>query len=207
MPPVPAQRLGALTTLATMGFAAVVGLIAVVDTDSAPAGVGVGVGVAVTVFAAGATIVCGLACVARHRLELAGLAGVVVAGLSVDLLVLAMWLDIESEAYGKIVGIGFVWTFFGLLVLGLALAVAPTGEPARAAFLAAVAVTAVAGLIASWLVATAGTSGDGGLSVFGSPVELVGDDGLLRALGAAFVLLSALWFAALAAGRLERAPR
>ena len=120
--------------------------------------------------------------------------------LPIDLLVLALLLEIDNEAYGKVAGIAFVWTFFGLLVLGLTLAVGSSGDLARALYLAAVATTAVAGLISTWLVATAG-------SVFGDPVEVIGDDGLLRALGAAFVLLAALWFAALAASRLERVTR
>lgn len=200
MLPTPPLRLGAMIALATLGFAAVVGLIAVIDADAVQNAVAVGVGVAATVFAAGATIACGLACLDRGRLEIPALAGVAVAGIAVDLLVLAAWLEIDNEAYGKVTGIAFVWTFFGLLVLGLTLAVGPSGDLARALYLAAVATTAAAGLISTWLVATAG-------SVFGNPVEIIGDDGLLRALGAAFVLLAALWFAALAASRLERATR
>ena len=33
------------------------------------------------------------------------LAGLVAVGLSVDLLVLAIWLDIDSRWYGKLVGV------------------------------------------------------------------------------------------------------
>ena len=202
MLPVAPLRLAALATLATQGFAAVVGLIAVIDADAVQNAVAVGVGVALTVFAAGATIVCGLTCLARGKLELPALAGVVIAGIATDLFVLALWLEIDNEAYGKMTGVAFVWTFFGLLVLGLTLAVTPSGDLARALYIAAVATAAVAGFIATWLVATAGSLSG---SVFGNPVAVIDDDGLLRALGAAFVLLAALWFAALAAGRLERA--
>ena len=161
MLPIPPLRLAALFTLATQGFAAVVGLIAVIDADAVQSAVAVGVGVALTVFAAGATIVCGLACLARGRLELPALAGVLIAGIAVDLLALAIWLEIDSEAYGKVAGIAFVWTFFALIVLGLTLAVAPSGDLARGLYLGAVATASVAGLIATWLVATAG-------SVFGN---------------------------------------
>ena len=120
------------------------------------------------------------------------------AGLAIDLLVLAVWLEIHSEAYGKVAGIAFVWTFFGLIALGLTLAVGAPAELARALYLAALVTIGAAALISTWLVATAG-------SVVGNPVDVLGDDGLLRALGASFVLLAALWFGALAASRLERA--
>ena len=40
---------------------------------------------------------------------------------------------------------------------------------------------------------------------FGVPFAAIGDDDLLRALGAALVLLAALWFAALAASKLTPA--
>ena len=45
--------------------------------------------------------------------------------------------------------------------------------------------TAVAALLATWLVATAG-------SLVADPFGAIGDDGPLRALGAAFVLLATL---------------
>ena len=71
-------------------------------------------------------------------------------------------------------------------------------------------VTVLAGLISTWLVATGG--GDSGASgdfsdrgPFGVPFAAIGDDDLLRALGAALVLLAALWFAALAASKLTLA--
>jgi cytosine/uracil/thiamine/allantoin permease len=201
MQPISPLRAGALASLASLGFAAVVGLIAVVDANAVQSAVGVGLGIAVTVFAAGATIVCGLACLARGRVELPALAAVVAAGVALDLLVLALWLDIQSEAYGKAVGVGFVWTFFALLVLGLTLALGTPRTLARALYLAAVTSCTAAGLISTWLVVR---GGDGGSAV-SDPLGAIGSDGLLRALGAALVLVAAFWFGALAAGRLEAA--
>ena len=58
------------------------------------------------------------------------------AGLAIDLLVLAVWLEIDSEAYGKVAGVAFVWTFFGLIALGLTLAVGAPAELARALYAA-----------------------------------------------------------------------
>jgi hypothetical protein len=198
MEPVSPLQVGAAASLATLGFAAVVGLIAVVDADAVQSAVGIGVGVAFTVFATGATIVCGLACLARGRVEPLALGAVVTAGVAADLLVLAVWLDIQSEAYGKVVGVGFVWVLVDLLVLGLTLAVGAPGDVTRAMYLAAVVSTLAAGLISTWLVITAGNGA--GLA---DPLSAIGDDGLLRALGAAFVLLAAFWLATLAAARLE----
>jgi hypothetical protein len=204
--PVPALRLGALIALVALGFAAVVGLVAVVDTDSPAAGAGLGLGVAVLVFLTGATLACALACLARGRLVYVALGSVAVAGLAVDLAVLAIWREIDSEAYGKVTVIAMSWTLLALVVLSLTLAVGDPGESSRYVYLAAVVVAAAAGLILTWLVSTAGTD-EIGAEAFGAPVGVLGDDGLLRALGAALVLLSTLWFAALATSRLERAAR
>ena len=102
-----------------MAIAGVVGLIAVLDADSDVAAVGVGFGVAYVIFLAGGTVACALACLARGRLEALSLGALVASGLAVDLLVLAIWLEIDSEAYAKLVGIAFVISVFGLIVLGL----------------------------------------------------------------------------------------
>jgi hypothetical protein len=112
---------GAWITLATLAFAAVFGFIAVLDTDSVAAAFGTGFGVALLVFLTGATIACALACLARRRLELLGLGSIVAAGAALDMLVLAIWLDIDSDAYGKVVGIAYVWSLLALVILGLAL--------------------------------------------------------------------------------------
>jgi hypothetical protein len=81
-------------------------------------------------------------------------------------------------------------------------------------YLGAVTMTLIAGLLSTWLIASG--SGDdsvagesipeGGTNVPLDPVSygVVGDDELLRALGASLVLLAALWFGTLAADRLER---
>jgi hypothetical protein len=78
-------RVGVLMILAMLGFAALVGLVAVVDADGVGSAVGVGAGTAATVFAAGGTIACALACLARRRAEILALGGLAVSGLAVDL--------------------------------------------------------------------------------------------------------------------------
>lgn len=200
-------EVGALIALGTLGLAAVLGIVAVLDESREAAAFGAGFGVAVLVFLSGATIVCGLACLARGRAEIVALASTAVAGVALDLVVLAIWRDIESETYTKIAGIGAAWTFLALIALGLTLAVSARGRLSRPLFLGAVSSTLVAGLVSTYLIATAGDEGSsdvlGGDSgvVFGlSP----GNDALLRVLGVAFVLLAALWFGAIAAQRLER---
>lgn len=195
-------EIGALLTLGALAFAAVVGVIAVLDAGSRAAGFGVGLGIAVLIFIAGATIACALACLARGRMELVAIVGLAAACISIDLLILAVWLEIENEAYAKVTGVGFVWSFFALVILGLALAVAAARDLAFVLYACAVAATGAAALVSTWLVVTAGTED---VPVTTSPAGLLpGDDGLLQALGAIFVLLAAFWFGALAAGRLER---
>ena len=58
------------------------------------------------------------------------LAGLVAVGLSVDLLVPAIWLDIDSKGYVKLVGVAGAWAFFALLILGLTLAAQPRDHTA-----------------------------------------------------------------------------
>jgi hypothetical protein len=202
-------RLGVIIILTTLGVAAVAGLIAVLDADHVGSAAGIGFGIAVLVFTVGGTIACALACLVRRKVEIAALAGLLVAGIALDLLVVAIWKNVDDEAYGKVAGITFAWTLFSLLVLGLTLA---TGEPTsddssrgvRVLYGLAVAAAVVSGTITTWLVATAG---DAGLSDLGpsavSGVQL-DDDKLLRALGATLVLAATLWFAALAASRIDR---
>lgn len=209
-------RLGALMTFATLGFAGVVGLIAVFDADQVVSGFGRGLGIAFTVFLAGATIACALACLGRGRATIVSLGSIASAGLAIDMIVLAIWLEIDNETYGKIAGIAFAWSFFALIALGLTLAVGSPSGRARVPYGGAVGATILAGLISIWLIANAGgretISGesfpeDGGSSSALNPIpyNALGDDELLRLLGAALVVLAALWFAALAASRLERA--
>jgi hypothetical protein len=198
-------RLGVVISLTTLGFAGVAGLIAVLDADQEVSAVGIGLGIALAVFLVGGTIACGLACLIRRRVELAALAGIVAAGVAIDLLVVAIWKEIGNETYGKIVGVSFAWTLYALVILGLTLAVARIeirrlGRSTQVLYGCSVGATVFAGLVTTWLIAT---SGD--VSATG-PVETAGvtDDGLLRALGAALVLVATLWFAALAASRIDR---
>jgi hypothetical protein len=150
--PMPAEdlsplRIGVLMTLVALGFAAVVGIIAVIDAGNVASAIGVGLGTAATIFLAGATIACALACLVRGRVEILALAAVAAAGLAVDLFGLAIWLEIDDDTYGKIASIAFVWTFFGLIGLGLALAVQARETLGRVLYIGALAATVVAGLI------------------------------------------------------------
>ena len=204
-PAAPAERsllqLGSMITLVAIAFAALVGVIAVVDTDSSPAGFGVGFGIALLIFLAGATLACGLACLVRGRAEVVALAAIVASCLALDLIVLAIWLEIESEAYGKTAGVAFVWSLFALIVLGLALAVERPERLALALYSSVVGLAILGGLISTWLILTAENNE---IAATASPVQALpsSDDGLLRILGVILVLMAALWFGALAASRL-----
>jgi hypothetical protein len=204
-PPAPAERsllqIGSMITLVAVAFAAVVGVIAVVDTDSSPAGFGVGFGIALLIFLAGATLACALACLVRGRLEVVALAAIVASSLALDLVVLAIWLEIENEAYGKIAGVAFVWSLFALVVLGLTLAIPRPVRIALSLYWTVVGCAGLGGLISTWLIATASS---GEIPATAAPVEALpaSDDGLLRVLGVILVLLAASWFGALAASRL-----
>jgi hypothetical protein len=198
-------EVGVLITLVSFGLAGLLGLIAVLDADEVGSAFGTGLGVAFVLVLAGATIACALSCLRRGRAEVLGLGGIVVSALAVDLLVLAILLDVENEAYGKVTGVAFVWSFFALVILGLRLGTGPLADIARLLYLGTLVATVVAGLISTWLI---GTAGDGGIPAGGLelvPAGTVGDDELLRALGGCLVAVAALWFAALAASRLERA--
>ncbi|HXG76360.1 MAG TPA: hypothetical protein VNJ53_07300 [Gaiellaceae bacterium] len=198
-------ELGALATLAALALAALVGVLAVADAGHEVSGLGVGVGVAAATFLSGAAFAVALACLARGRAEALALATIAATGVALDLLVLAVLLDLDDEAYGKLVGVAFTWSFFGLLVLGLALALPAPRGLAQTLYVAAVVAALAAGLVTTWLVATAGSE-DGVVTESGLvPVDALGSEGLLRPLGVALVLLAALWFGALAADRRERA--
>jgi hypothetical protein len=200
---------GSFIALGTLAIAAVLGVIAVLDQSREAAAFGAGFGIALVVFLSGATIVVGLACLARRRAELVGLAGVAVAGVALDLLVLAIWREIDDETYAKIALIATAWTFFALVALGLTLAVDARGRLSRPLYLAALATTLVAGLVSTYLIANAGDDqpvsddfDDDALYTFGIDV---GDDELLRVLGVTLVLIAVLWFGSIAAQRLESA--
>jgi hypothetical protein len=196
--------IGILIVLVSMGFAGVIGLIAVLDANSDIGALGIGFGVAALILQAGGTIACALACLARGRLEALSIGALIAAGLAVDLFALAIWLEIDSETYGKLVGISFVWALVGLLVLGLTLAVQPRDPLARWLYVGAVCASLLAGLLATVLIIT--TGGDDVVPTAGPVPFDFENESLLRPLAATFVVLAALWFAALAASRVERAP-
>src|SRR5687767_3060576 len=194
-----------LVVLVSMAIAGVVGLIAVLDADNDYAALGIGFGVVWIIFFAGGTIACALACLARRRLEALSLGALAAAGLAVDLLVLAIWLDIDDEWYGKLVGLSFVGALFGLVVLGLTLACQPRDTLARYLYFGAVGASLLGALVAWLLILTTGGD-DFAPSVFGNRVGLDLGNDFARPLAAIVVVLAALWFAALAASRVERAP-
>jgi hypothetical protein len=198
-------QIGGLITLAALAFAAVVGVIAVIDTDSSPAGFGVGFGIAALIFFTGATIACAFACLIRQRMERIALGALIAACLSVDMIVLAIWLDIDSEAYTKIAGVALVWSFFALVMLGLALAVTAPQHLALALYAGAFTAAVASALVATWLIITEDGSDETAFAGEGSAVVdalPVGNDALLQVLGSMLVLLAAFWFGALAASRL-----
>ena len=194
---------GMLIVLVTMAIAGVVGLIAVLDADNDFAALGIGFGVAWIILLSGGTIACALANLARGRLEVLSLGALAAAGLAVDLLVLAIWLEIDSEWYAKLAGVVFVGALFGLVVLGLTLACQPRDTLARSLYFGAVG-TSLLGAIVTWLlILTTGTD-DFAPTVLGQPVGFDLGSDFIRPLAAILVVLAALWFAALAASRVER---
>jgi hypothetical protein len=196
--------IGVMLALATLSVAALAGLVAVLEAESVASGFARGFGIAFAILLAGGTIAAAVACLARRRAEIVALAAIAAAGLSIDLLILAVWLDIDDEGYGKLTGLTFVWSFFALVVLGLVLAVGSPQGLARALSLGTIGIAVVGALVSTWLILTAG-DGDVGIVAGGAPVPFTGaaEDELLRLLGASLVLLAALWFATLAASRLE----
>jgi len=139
---------------------------------------------------------------ARRRLEWVSLGALAASGLAVDLLALAIWLDIDSESYAKLVGVMFVGSIFGLLVLGLTLACQPGDSLARYLYVGSVSASLVGAVIATVLILT---TGGGDLVPASGPFPVgFADDNLLKPLAAILVLLAALWFSALAASRVER---
>ncbi len=195
------QRLGGVLALVSFGIAGLLGLAAVVLADDAVTALWKSVGFAYLVFSGGVTIVVALACLSRDRLALLALAGVAVAGATIDLAAFALWEEPESEAYWKLVLVLGTWAFLLLLVLGLALAVADPVGVAELLVYAVAAAAVLAGLVATYVITT------GGGGSLDSPLDALGADeeGLLRLLGVSFVVLAAAWFGAVAAHRLARA--
>jgi formate hydrogenlyase subunit 3/multisubunit Na+/H+ antiporter MnhD subunit len=197
-------EIGGLITLVALAFAAIVGVIAVVDTDSSAGGFGTGFGIALLIFFTGATLACAFACLIRRRLERVALGALVAACVSIDMIVLGIWLDIDNEAYTKTAGIVTVWSVFALVVLALALAVRSPQRLALALYTGAVTAAVLSAVLSTWLIATSedeGTTVGDGVSGIGVAAP-IGNDSLLQVLGAMLVLLAAFWFGALAASRL-----
>jgi hypothetical protein len=204
-PPLSRLDLGILLTLVFVGIAGVLGLIAVFDAGSRVTAVGKGLGTTIVTFQTGATIAVALACLARRRAEALALGGLIAAGVALDLAVLDIWLGVDSETYSKIVAIAYAWSFFALVALGLTLAVQPLDALGRRLDLAAVGASILAGLIATVLVGSTGGE-DVVPSASPIPVSTFGNDDLLRPFAAVLVIIASLWFATLAATRVERPP-
>lgn len=168
--------------------------------DNVASAFGTGLGIAFFIFLTGATLATALACLKRGRADIVALVSIAAAGLALDMIVLAVWLDIENEAYAKIAGVAFVWSVYALIV-GLMLALGTPGNFARPLYFTAVVVAVVAGLITSWFVVSASEAEITSVGLV--PEGVLEDDSFLRALGAALVLLAALWFGALAASRID----
>ena len=194
---------GILVVLVAMAVAGVAGLIAVLTEDNDLSAFGTGFGVVWSIVVSGATMACALATLSRGRLVALSLSALVAAGLAVDLLVLAIWLDIDSQTYGKLVGIALVGALFGLVILGLTLACRPRDAISTWLYFAAVGASLLAVAIAWILILTTGDE-DFTPSAFGSVVPFDAANDLLRPLAAVLVVLAALWFAALAASRVQR---
>jgi hypothetical protein len=194
--------IGIVIALISVAFAGLIGLIAVLDAESDIGAVGIGFGVTFVIFIAGGTIAAALACLARGRLEALSLGALVAAGLAIDLLVLAIWLEIDSETYGKLVGIAFVGALFGLLILGLTLACQPHDQLARWLYFGAVGASLLAAILATVLIIDTDNGVAPAPSIVG--VETFTNESLLRPLAAVLVVMAALWFAALAASRVDR---
>src|SRR5262249_55954733 len=109
------------------------------------------------------------------------------------------------ETYSKIVAIAYLWSFFALIALGLTLAIQPLDALGRRLYVAAVGASILGGLIATVLVGSTGSE-DVVPSASPIPVSTFGNDNLLRPLAAVLVLVASLWFATLAATRVERPP-
>ena len=195
--------IGMLIVLVAIAIAGVLGLIAVADADNDYSAFATGFGVAWTIFFSGGTIACALACLARRRLEALSLGALVAAGLAVDLVVLAIAVDIGDQTYGKLVGIAFVGALFGLVVLGLSLACQPRDTLARYLYFGAMGASLLGAAVAWLLILTSGGN-DFAPSVFGEPVAFDFGNDFIRPLGAILVVLATLWLAALAASRVER---
>jgi hypothetical protein len=195
--------IGMLVVLVAMAVAGAAGLIAVLTEDNDLSALGAGFGVVWSIVVSGATMACALATLSRRRLVALSLCALVAAGLAVDLLVLAIWLDIDSQTYGKLVGIALVGALFGLVILGLTLACRPRDAIASWLYFATVSASLLAVAIAWILILTTGDE-DFTPSAFGSVVPFDAASNLLRPLAAVAVVVAALWFAALAASRVER---
>jgi len=195
--------IGMLIVLMSVAIGGVVGLIAVLDADSELGALGIGVGVTFFIVQGGTTIACGLACLARRRLEVVALGGLTATGLAIVLLPLALWLEIDNETYAKIAGLAYIWSFFSLVVLGLTLATQPVDPLARALHLGAIGASLLGGILATALILSAG--GKDVVPIAGPfPSAAVGNQDLLRPLAAVLVVIATLWFGALAASRVER---
>jgi len=158
---------GILVVLVAMAVAGVAGLIAVLTEDNDLSAFGTGFGVVWSIVVSGATMACALATLSRGRLVALSLGALVAAGLAVDLLVLAIWLDIDSQTYGKLVGIALVGALVGLVILGLTLACRPRDAIATWLYFAAVGASLLAVAIAWILILTTGDE-DFAPSAFGS---------------------------------------
>jgi hypothetical protein len=90
-----------------------------------------------------------------------------------------------------------------LIALGLTLAARPRNTLGRGLYLGAVGASLLGGVIATALILSAGGA-DVVPTTAPIPISSLGDESLLRPLGAVLVVIATLWFATLAATRVVR---
>jgi hypothetical protein len=181
--------------------AAVLAVIAVVDTSNGASAAGVGVGVMFAVILPTATTACALACLARRTFELVALVAVAVSVVALDLVALALAADITSTGYGRATGTFVIWAVFLLLILGLFLAAPARAVPSQSLTGLTVLALLVAAIDATWLIFS-DTTGDGPAQLFGTSFDPEGTS--LTILGVALAIGACGWLASLAASRLDR---
>ncbi len=88
-------------TLTSFSLAGILGIVAVLDAENVASAFGTGLGVGLLIFLAGATVACALACLKRGGADLLALGGIFTSGVALDLLLLAIVLDVQNETTAR----------------------------------------------------------------------------------------------------------
>ena len=201
----PLLRLGAGATAVALTVAALAAIVTALTKDDASSSVGLSAALVFATFFTGAAFVVALACLARGAIEALALVTLAAAALALDLTAIGVWLETDSEGYGKLVGSALIWSFVLFLVCALALACDRRRLLVRVCFSVTTGVHIVVALILTELV----FRGEGAAITNPLGRVLDGDPSgaELRMLAIALVLAATLWLGTLAAGRLEQARR